>query len=264
MEIRPPNKPNYPAIAELLSQALAETWDAERLAGLIMADPHFDPNLVLMAREKGEVLGFLSTVLSGETGWVKLIAVAPGRRLQGLGREMLERAEERLFGEGARRMRAGFSQPALFYPGVPEGASGLFSKLGYQVRPGGLLAKLNLDPKHGPKADPGKVKRLIQKLAPEWWSDAEERLSFAEPRLALSADAKALCIADPGLGIGPLFEDVAPEASIQEALAAALAQAGTNKVTDFRSPGWWAERFKLESVQPYFEFEKDLRGVFHA
>src|SRR6266567_2416860 len=100
MEIRPPNKPNYPAIAEMLGRALGKPVSADRLAGQVMADQHFDPNLVWLAREKGELLGYLATVMHSQEAWVKLIAVDPSYRNQGLAREMMARAEERLFGEG--------------------------------------------------------------------------------------------------------------------------------------------------------------------
>jgi GNAT superfamily N-acetyltransferase len=267
MEIRPPNKLNYPAVADLVSEALGQSWDAEGLAGLIMADPLFDPNLVLMAREKGELLGFLSAVLDGETAWIKLVAVASGARRKGLGRELVERSEERLFGEGARILRVGFSPPSIFFPGAPEGAADFFFKsLGFQAQEGGLCAEISAAAaalKPGVSASATAAKKLMQSVAPAWWPDIEERLTFAVPRLNMSADGRALCVADPGLGIGPLFFEGASDASVSEAVLGALSLGGP-RLKDSRNPQWWQQRFKLERVSRCFEFQKDLRGVFHA
>ncbi|MES2201965.1 MAG: GNAT family N-acetyltransferase [candidate division FCPU426 bacterium] len=264
MEIRPPNKLNYPAVASMLTVALGEPWDAEKLAGLIMADPLFDPNLVLMAREKGEVLGFLSLVLSGETAWIKLIAVAPHYQRKGLATEMLERSEERGFGEGARVFRAGFGPPPLFFPGVPEGAAAeFFKKHKYSLEPGGVVARLAGQGKAAP-ANARAAKDLLAKVSPEWWTDIEERLTFTVPRCAMSADHKVLCVADPGSGIGPLFEAEASDASIAEAVAGALDLAQGSRLRDLRPSSWWKKRFELDQVCDCFEFKKDLRGATSA
>jgi GNAT superfamily N-acetyltransferase len=267
MEIRPPHKPNYPAIAEMLGEALGQAWNAESLAGRVMADQHFDPNLVFMAREQGVMLGFLATVLEGENAWIKLIAVHPSRRGQGLGREMLERAQERLFGEGARVMRAGFGPGPLFYPGVPEGiAEQFFAAVGYESRPGGTSARILEEALPAGPPDAKAARALIEAASPLWWSEAEERLTFKVPRLAMSSDRSALCLAEPGLGIGPLFAaEGAGEASISEAVKGALSLAeGGRALSDFRGAEWWQKRFKLEAVTRCLDFQKDLRGVLHA
>jgi GNAT superfamily N-acetyltransferase len=269
MEIRPPHKPNYPAIADLLGAALGDSWTAEGLAGQVMGDQYFDPNLVFMAREKGEMLGFLVTVIEGQNAWVKLVAVHPSRRRQGLAREMLERAEERLFGEGVRQMRAGFGPGPLFFPGVPEGeAAEFFKACGYTAAPGGVLAGIDAPPSPAHEPPTAKIefqgaRSLVEATAPLWWSEVEERLTFSRPRLAMSADAKAICLADPGVGIGPLFS--VNEASADQAIQGALAAAGAGRrLADFRGASWWQRRLGLSHVRRCFEFQKDLRGVFHA
>jgi GNAT superfamily N-acetyltransferase len=264
MEIRPPNKPNYPAIAEMLGRALERTIPAETLAGQIMADQHFDPNLVWLAREKGELLGYLATFLVGENAWIKLLAVEPAYRNKGLGRQMLEKAEERLFGEGARMMRAGFGPGPLFFPGVPEGrATDFFKAMGYIASPGGLVAQILAEPSPAPFADLAAAKNLLEVVAAPWWSEVEERFTFKTPQLAMSRDGKALCLADPGVGIGPLF--LSDERSAQEAVQGALAvAAGGRRLSDFRAAGWWQERFQLDDLVRCNEFHKDLRGTYHA
>jgi GNAT superfamily N-acetyltransferase len=264
MEIRPPNKPNYPAIAEMLGRALERPVVADQLAGQVMADQHYDPNLVWLAREKGELLGYLATVLVGENAWVKLLAVEPSYRNKGLGRQMLEKAEERLFGEGAKVMRAGFGPGPLFFPGVPEGQpSQFFQAMGYSAKAGGTLATIEEEPSEAPYVDVKAARELMEVTSALWWSEVEERFTFKRPQLAMSRDGKALCLADPGLGIGPLF--FSDEGSATEAVKGALAVAGAgSRLSDFRAPAWWQERFRINQTIRCNEFQKDLRGIYHA
>lgn len=264
MEIRPPNKPNYPAIAEMLGRALGSPISADRLAGQVMADQHFDPNLVWLAREKGEVLGYLATVAVGAEAWIKLIAIDPSYRNRGLAREMIGRAEERLFGEGVRTLRAGFGPGPLFYPGVPEGGpSQFFTALGYESAEGGTSASILEGGEATPQLDAKAAHILIEATSPLWWSEVEERLTYQAPWLAMSADKKALCLAEPGRGIGPLF--FTEEGSAVEAVKGALAVAGDGRsLMDSRSHRWWLERFKLNDLVCCNEFKKDLRGEYHA
>jgi GNAT superfamily N-acetyltransferase len=266
MEIRPPHKPNYPGIAGMLAEATELGLDTEALVGRVMADQHFDPNLVFMAREQGSVLGFLDTVFEGGTAWIKLLAVHPSRRRQGLGKEMLGRAEERLFGEGARRIRAGFGPGPLFYPGVPEEAAGFFEKLGFSKTEGGCTGILDVHSARQASplqqaGDPKAAYILIEATSPLWWSEVEERFSFSKPRVAMSADGKALCLFEPGKSVGPLF--FSNEGSAEEAVRGALAQGGP-KLMDSRPPAWWTSRFRLKEAKAHFEFSKELTGEADA
>jgi hypothetical protein len=161
-------------------------------------------------------------------------------------------------------LKAGFGPGPLFFPGVPEGAAAdFFVALGYESKPGGVMASIVEEPLQAAKPSFEAAHILIEAVAPSWWSEVEERLSFEEPRLAMSADGTALCLADPGKGIGPLF--CSSDKSVREAVGAALALArGGRQLSDFRISEWWQSRFKLKGVLRCHEFQKDLRGASHA
>jgi ribosomal protein S18 acetylase RimI-like enzyme len=65
-----------------------------------------DPGALLLAESQGEVVG---TVIAGYDGWrchLYRLAVAPGRRRQGVGTALLRAAEERFTALGGRRSDA--------------------------------------------------------------------------------------------------------------------------------------------------------------
>ena len=74
MEIRNPDKTHLPQVLALLERCFPGRWTPDEVAGKVFFDEHYDPNHVWMAREKGQVLGFLHTVQAGETAWMKLLA----------------------------------------------------------------------------------------------------------------------------------------------------------------------------------------------
>ncbi len=264
MEIRPPNKPNYPGVAAMLSQAFGQPWDAEDLMGRVMADPLYDPNLVYLAREKGETLGFAATVVEGENAWLKLIAIAPSRQRQGLGREMLDRLRERLRGEGARRWQVGFAPPPFIAPPPSAESLGFFQALGFSAQPGGCLGKIvghaGLVPD---KPNFDACRSLMQAVNESWWPEVEERLSFKITRCAQSRDQKALALAEPGRWVGPVFGAAdASEGSLQEAaegaLALAAAQPGELRFWDSRPLSFWSGKLPWVSLQPLSQLTREF------
>jgi len=159
-----------------------------------------------------------------------------------------------------RVLNAGFGPGPLFYPGVPEGGpTEFFRALGYRESPGGLTATIQEEGRPSPAPRQEAAHILIEATSPLWWSEVEERLTYPTPWMAMSADGRALCLAEPGAGIGPLF--FTSEASAEEAVRGALAVAGEGRaLMDFRSHAWWLERFKLTDLVCCNEFKKDLRG----
>lgn len=213
----------------------------------MLFDPAYDPNHVWMAREKGQVLGLLVVSLQGETARLKLLAVDPQRQRQGLGRQILERAEERLEGEGARRFVIEPSPPWQYFPGVLEqqqGALAFFAALGYRQGELGHMSWLK------PSAQPQAAAALN---AADWvaWAKAsvpfdaealEDALSFQEPRAVgvTKGSQRALCAFDPGRSVGPCAGDPALALLAAKGAWAAASLPGTPLlVLDRRNAAWW-------------------------
>ncbi len=58
---------------------------------------HFQPDLFLVGHDKaGQLLATVMAGYEGHRGWINYLAVAPGQRRQGLGRQMMAAAEARL------------------------------------------------------------------------------------------------------------------------------------------------------------------------
>ena len=82
--------------------APTHTDDAESILRLIGTDA----DAVIVAEEGGAIVG---TVIAGWDGWrgsIYRLAVVPTHRRRGVGRQLLERAGERLTRAGARRLQA--------------------------------------------------------------------------------------------------------------------------------------------------------------
>lgn len=70
-------------------------------------------------RERGALIGSVMTGLDGHRGWVYYLAVAPGRRREGLGRRLMDAAEAWLRERGAPKLqlmvRTGNDEALGFY-----------------------------------------------------------------------------------------------------------------------------------------------------
>ena len=62
-----------------------------------------DPELFLVAQEDGDVVGALVASFDGRQVWVSRLAVHPGRRREGIGRQLLERLLQRMQEQGLPR-----------------------------------------------------------------------------------------------------------------------------------------------------------------
>ena len=96
MKIRPAVENDIDAVLALWERAAEPTTtdDAAAIAALLVAE------------ESGEIVG---SVIAGWDGWrgsVYRLSVAPAKREQGLGRQLLAAAEDRLHDLGVRRMHA--------------------------------------------------------------------------------------------------------------------------------------------------------------
>ena len=92
MTIRPFQSTDKPAVIDLWHQC-----------GLVRPhnDPHediarktaFQPDLFLVAEDDGKVIGTIMLGYEGPRGWINLLAVAPTRQRQGIGRQLVQEGE---------------------------------------------------------------------------------------------------------------------------------------------------------------------------
>jgi GNAT superfamily N-acetyltransferase len=119
---------------------IPELWEAATAL-----DPSFEPGDTLIALRSGQPVGFVlakrwrgqfpGCEQLSEAAHVALLAVHPDHRRQGIGRKLLQAAETRMRGQGAKRMGVGGSLHHVM-PGIPAGdetAVGFFAALGYQL-----------------------------------------------------------------------------------------------------------------------------------
>jgi GNAT superfamily N-acetyltransferase len=222
VELRNPNKGHYPLLVALLERCFQPSWGPQALADRVYYDPDYDPNHVWMAREKGQVLGVLVCTLQGQRSWLKLIAVDPEARRQGLATDMLSRAEYRLSGEGARQMLVEGTPPHEFLAGVEPGsaAESFFRSQGYASR-SATATWVAPDASVAPDEtfDKAAAIAFAQANTGAAWPWVEDTLGFQPARLAFNA-GQGLILAQPGESLGPLWLDPAAPPAAATALIA--------------------------------------------
>jgi GNAT superfamily N-acetyltransferase len=219
VEIRNPDKTHLSAVFSLLERCFPGAWSGAEVEDRIFYDPLYDPNHVWMAREQGRVLGFLASVQDGPVGWLKLLAVDAEARRRGIGADLLSRAEFRLSGEGVQELRIAPTPPREFLAGVPPASSeaAFFEAQGF--KPAGGLEILWTAPRLGLPVQPvdrAAAAAFGRAHGGAAWHWIEEQLSWRPARAAFDPQA-GLCLAEPGVSLGPLWP--APSAS-PSALAA--------------------------------------------
>lgn len=104
IDIRPAELDDVPAVLALWREAAAPTTtDDADAVGVLLAR---DPGALLVAESSGRIVGTVIAAWDGWRGSVYRIAVLPAFRRAGVGRRLLDEAEERLRRVGARRMHA--------------------------------------------------------------------------------------------------------------------------------------------------------------
>jgi GNAT superfamily N-acetyltransferase len=230
VELRNPDKTHFPAAYALLQRCFPGLWTENEVADRIFYDALYDPNHVWMAREQGVLKGLLVSVQDGALGWLKLLAVDPEHRRKGLGKDLLSRAEFRLSGEGVREYRIAPSPPREFLPGVEplSVAAGFFESQGFGVP--SAITTLWTDPMPGVLADsvdPAAMAAFGRAHCGAHWPWVEEQISF-RPAHAVFGSGTGLCLADPGLSLGPLWPaPSAKPADLAVLAASALALAAS-------------------------------------
>jgi ribosomal protein S18 acetylase RimI-like enzyme len=106
-------------IAPLLDLAKREGWISGRREFEFLLNSY--PQGCLVWQESGAVLGYLTSIRYGKSGWIGNLLVHPGARRQGVGRGLMERAVAALLKSGVETVWLTASQ---------QGA-GLYQKIGF-------------------------------------------------------------------------------------------------------------------------------------
>lgn len=83
------------------------------------------PEMFLVAVEGGVVVGSVMAGYDGHRGWLHYLAAAPDRRSEGIGRALVERAEQLLTAAGCPKVQ-------LMVRPENEGARAFYDELGYE------------------------------------------------------------------------------------------------------------------------------------
>lgn len=160
IQFRPFHNSDPPRLAKLwqeagLSRGAASGVRSDAFETLNFAQPYFDPSgLILACNDEDQVVGMVhagfgrndtESGLMLESGVICMILVHPNFRRQGLGRELVSRAEDYMKGRGATNIFAGPAEPLdPFYFGIyggsqpsgflisDENADHFFKAVGYQ------------------------------------------------------------------------------------------------------------------------------------
>ena len=107
LTFRRPTPEDHPRVVDVID----EWWGGRGMRRLLprLWFEHFSGTSWIAERDDGRLVGFVVAFVSQDdpaTGYVHMIAAAPGRRRRGLGRSLYERAFADLAGRGARRVHA--------------------------------------------------------------------------------------------------------------------------------------------------------------
>jgi len=181
-----------------LGRGAAECLSIDAFEVLIFSQPYFDPNGLIVAVENNEVVGFIlagfgpnseGSALDYSQGVICAVIVHPNVRRRGIGRELVQRAEEYLKSKGATEITAGPSglrSPFLsgLYGGTrPSGflesdaiAAPFFESIGYQPTGSTRIYQRDLLGQKSPiKFHLVNIRRKMQLTifddfqAPNWW-----------------------------------------------------------------------------------------------
>jgi len=110
---------HLPVLVTLLDSAAyypINTLDALRFG--TVEDPTCLPGLCLLATDRERVLGFCLACVREELGIIKLFAVAPPYRRQGIATALFDEIERRLVEQGVATLAVEGVAPRWFFPGV--------------------------------------------------------------------------------------------------------------------------------------------------
>ena len=96
--IRPAERADVPALARIERRCFSDPWSERGILESIQSET----TIALVAENTEGELGYLMARLSGEEGEILNLAVLPGHRRRGLGRQLLEQGLALLVGRGVR------------------------------------------------------------------------------------------------------------------------------------------------------------------
>jgi mycothiol synthase len=128
------------AVQELCRISLLpeDTVDEAGLCRAIWSPAHLQ-GVQLVAEQDDKLIGFIAGATScgdDTAGYITAVAVRPDLRRRGVGRDLLDRIEQRLASAGATEVWTAGSQPSYWWPGVDRRyplARQLFAGAGYSV-----------------------------------------------------------------------------------------------------------------------------------
>lgn len=121
IEYRPFHNTDPPCLVDLwhdcrLGRGAAEGFTTDALEAFVFSQPFFDKQGLILARDGEQTVGFVhagfapnatGSGLDTSRGLICAVLVHPGYRRQGIGRELLRRAEEYLRSRGSQTIQAG-------------------------------------------------------------------------------------------------------------------------------------------------------------
>jgi len=136
VDFRPFRNFDPPHIVDLwhscgLGRGAAEGITPDAFEQTVFSRPHFDPHGLIVARDGPNLIGFVhagfgpndeQSDLNRDVGVICAVLVHPSCRRRGIGKELVQRAEEYLKAAGARTIIAGPAEPNTpFYVGLYGG-----------------------------------------------------------------------------------------------------------------------------------------------
>ena len=287
-DVRPLAPADEPAVVELWNRALGDTFPLRPrlLHQVTLGDPGLQPGDALVARRRGQVIGFIlartrtSYPATADQGWVEAVIVDPAHQRQGLGTALLAEAETRFREQKLLGVWAG-GGPADLFPGVPlllPGALAFFERRGYPLAHDthDLLGDLQAMP-HPPRVDEAlaaagasvrpcseaerdAAQAFLESNFPGAWADDRRRQRLqgapADEIYLLWAEGQVIGLAQTYTGDSPALG-----ASVYWAPALGVAEGGLGPIGV--TPGWQGRGLGLALLTLALEGLR-ARGPRHA
>lgn len=123
MEITTISREDLAALSRFCNQNIEyDQFTPELIEDKTFGDPHFDPESVLVGREKNRIVAFMPGLWKEKdgrlVGWIKWFAVEKARRREGIGSRLLEELESRFRKQGVCEIRVSDCAPNYLQPGI--------------------------------------------------------------------------------------------------------------------------------------------------